>query len=265
MLEICEETLLFPVLKDHVLHKLLWGPHFEDVLQTIAKMCLLAKNNGILLAPELAINLYYFKDLLTSKVSFINYYNDDPLSFSSVEAHLNFSNGLIAQFALELHTAATKAHATKHYQWPSKYDAAALIRRFFVKYCGRDKAKPCAIQKVGLGTHTLSLISMSRIKQQSTSYNVLKYDYSHNIGDEMQGLAAIQFLPHIDEFIARDNMTEALKQTHSEIIMNGWWRHFKPWSLSSSLKTVMTSIHSKGTLPLNTLAKHLNYTVRYVK
>ncbi len=56
------------------------------------------------------------------------------------------------------------------------------------------------------------------------SYGVLKYS-STNIGDEIQSIAAMRFLPDIDEYVHREHICD-FKPIHgrkTKLIMNAWW------------------------------------------
>ena len=60
--------------------------------------------------------------------------------------------------------------------------------------------------------------------EKKYSYGVLKYS-SINIGDEIQSIAAMRFLPDIDEYVHREHICD-FKPVHGEktkIIMNAWW------------------------------------------
>ena len=52
----------------------------------------------------------------------------------------------------------------------------------------------------------------------------LKYDRSDNLGDEIQSLAAEQFLPRLDGLIDRDIELNDVKEP-TFIIFNGWFKH----------------------------------------
>ncbi|MEM9770191.1 MAG: polysaccharide pyruvyl transferase family protein [Cyanobacteria bacterium P01_D01_bin.73] len=53
-------------------------------------------------------------------------------------------------------------------------------------------------------------------------FGVLKYE-SWNLGDDMQSLAARQYLPTIDYYISRDNPSEFKDRGPIKTIMNGWF------------------------------------------
>lgn len=66
-------------------------------------------------------------------------------------------------------------------------------------------------------------------------YGALRYDNSCNLGDNIQTIAAIQYLPSLDFWVDRDSGTTDLKDDGSKgiVIYNGWfnlsyWRFIPP-------------------------------------
>lgn len=59
-----------------------------------------------------------------------------------------------------------------------------------------------------------------------TKFALFEYN-TQNIGDEIQSLAALKFLPKVDYFINRDYINYFVPDTDEEIklIMNGWYTH----------------------------------------
>ncbi|HEP1810079.1 TPA: polysaccharide pyruvyl transferase family protein [Streptococcus suis] len=59
-----------------------------------------------------------------------------------------------------------------------------------------------------------------------TKFALFEYN-TQNIGDEIQSLAALKFLPKVDYFINRDYINYFVPDTDEEIklIMNGWYSH----------------------------------------
>jgi hypothetical protein len=53
-------------------------------------------------------------------------------------------------------------------------------------------------------------------------FGLLKYE-SWNFGDDVQSIAASQYLPHVDFRISRDHLSEVSKWGPMKVIMNGWW------------------------------------------
>jgi hypothetical protein len=58
----------------------------------------------------------------------------------------------------------------------------------------------------------------------SLRYCSLKYSKSDNLGDEIQSLAAEQFLPRVDRFVDRDTELHRISEP-SVVFMNGWFKH----------------------------------------
>ena len=54
----------------------------------------------------------------------------------------------------------------------------------------------------------------------------LKYNFSGNLGDQIQSLAAEQHLPKIDKKFDRDNLRNVNEKEKYLLIMNGWFSHF---------------------------------------
>lgn len=55
-------------------------------------------------------------------------------------------------------------------------------------------------------------------------YYSLKYSRSDNLGDEIQSLAAEQYLPRLDGFVDRDTGLHAISEP-TFIVLNGWFKH----------------------------------------
>ena len=55
-------------------------------------------------------------------------------------------------------------------------------------------------------------------------YCSLKYRHSKNLGDEIQSLAAEQYLPRLDGFVDRDDGLHAVPEP-TFIFLNGWFKH----------------------------------------
>ena len=80
------------------------------------------------------------------------------------------------------------------------------------------------------------------------TYNngISEYDYNYpgnsNIGDSIQSLAALQFLPHVDVIIDRDQLNFCNKKV--KMIMNGWYKIWrKNDEFSKNINPLMVSIH----------------------
>jgi hypothetical protein len=94
-------------------------------------------------------------------------------------------------------------------------------------------------------------------------YAALAYD-TENIGDEIQSLAAMQFLPRVDTFINREWLNAFNPSSDDEyvMIMNGWYCHLpEHWPPSDKIRPLLISIHlsdqksESGRIPCNELLR----------
>lgn len=81
-------------------------------------------------------------------------------------------------------------------------------------------------------------------------YGLLAYDKDaqfFNVGDNIQSLAAKQFLPKVDELIDRDHMA-GYKGGRTKIILNGWFSHNPEyWVPSEDIDPLFVSFHVNNT------------------
>lgn len=77
-------------------------------------------------------------------------------------------------------------------------------------------------------------------------YGLLTYDENkkvYNVGDNVQSLAAKQFLPHVDEFINREKLGD-YHSGKTKLIMNGWFTHnVHNWVPSDDIEPLFVSFH----------------------
>jgi hypothetical protein len=71
-----------------------------------------------------------------------------------------------------------------------------------------------------------------------STFGLLSYENTGNLGDEIQSLASRQFLPRVDYYVQREqlNRFHTPGQSPTRLIMNGWYCH-KPenWPPSPDL------------------------------
>ena len=83
---------------------------------------------------------------------------------------------------------------------------------------------------------------------KKTSYGLMYYKATDNIGDDIQTYAAMKYLPHIDYYIDRENLSCFVpdKKEYVSMIMNGWFIHNKiAWPPSPYIKPLLISMHFK--------------------
>ncbi len=81
-------------------------------------------------------------------------------------------------------------------------------------------------------------------------YGLLKYDENKrffNVGDNIQSLAAKQFLPKVDLYLNREKLAE-YEGDPMTLIMNGWFTHnTHNWVPNEKIKPVFVSFHMNNT------------------
>src|SRR5262245_40248347 len=76
------------------------------------------------------------------------------------------------------------------------------------------------------------------MKYAALSYSTL------NIGDDIQTVAAMRFLPRIDLFIDRDQLDKYCSSEKTIIILNGFFSDFpSAWPPSSSIAPIFAGFH----------------------
>ncbi len=94
-------------------------------------------------------------------------------------------------------------------------------------------------------------------------FGLFSYE-TFNLGDEIQSIAASQFLPAIDVFVDRDRLSSFTSDDGNPIkmIMNGWYSHWpENWPPSKDIVPLLVSMHitqgwsSSGTIPAQVMLK----------
>jgi len=74
-------------------------------------------------------------------------------------------------------------------------------------------------------------------------YGAFAYRESVNLGDPIQTLAAMQFLPRVDYWIDRD-ASHKFRNQKSKVIFNGWFTHHpENWPPAESIQPLFISFH----------------------
>ncbi|HEY0091991.1 MAG TPA: hypothetical protein VGB43_05830, partial [Flavobacterium sp.] len=81
-------------------------------------------------------------------------------------------------------------------------------------------------------------------------YGLLKYDENKrffNVGDNIQSLAAKQYLPRVDSFLSRETLAD-YDGDKIKLIMNGWFTHnVHNWVPSENINPLFVSFHINNT------------------
>ena len=82
------------------------------------------------------------------------------------------------------------------------------------------------------------------------AYGVMKYDFTGNLGDEIQSIASRSFLPHVDVYVDRERLDVFHYTEPVKLIMNGWYMHWpEHWPPSPDVIPLLTSLHINSTNP----------------
>lgn len=74
-------------------------------------------------------------------------------------------------------------------------------------------------------------------------YGLLSYDYTTNLGNEIQSIAARRFLPQIDYYIEHEKL-ERFNDDNVRMIMNGWFVDCPAaWPPSDKIEPLLVSMH----------------------
>lgn len=80
-------------------------------------------------------------------------------------------------------------------------------------------------------------------------YGLMYYKNTDNIGDDIQTYVAMKYLPHVDYYIDRENLSCFIpkEKEYVAMIMNGWFIHNKlAWPPSPYIKPLLISMHFKS-------------------
>lgn len=72
----------------------------------------------------------------------------------------------------------------------------------------------------------------------------MSYDYTINLGNEIQSIAARRFLPKIDYYVDHERLNSFDEDTDVKLIMNGWYLDcLKAWPPSNNIDPLLVSMH----------------------
>ena len=75
-------------------------------------------------------------------------------------------------------------------------------------------------------------------------FGLMKYDYTTNLGNEIQSIAARRFLPEIDCYVDHEKLNLFESDEKVKLIMNGWYLDcLKSWPPSDSIDPLLISMH----------------------
>lgn len=80
--------------------------------------------------------------------------------------------------------------------------------------------------------------------RDNMKYGLMSYDYTINLGNDIQSIAARRFLPKIDYYIDHEKLNLFRSQEKVKMIMNGWYLDcLKSWPPSEDIDPLLISMH----------------------
>ncbi|MBN8875078.1 MAG: hypothetical protein J0H67_19750, partial [Rhodospirillales bacterium] len=77
-------------------------------------------------------------------------------------------------------------------------------------------------------------------------FGLFSYTDTHNLGDEIQSIAARQFLPRVDYYLDREHLSTFFppKGESVALIMNAWYSHHpENWPPSEIVVPLLIAMH----------------------
>lgn len=94
----------------------------------------------------------------------------------------------------------------------------------------------------------------------SEQYYGLLCNSSINIGDEIQSVAAMRFLPKIDKYVHRERIDKYKSNKKTKLIMNAWWtQRISAFPPSDDIEPLLISMHFRRLIRNSTPPQYLNY------
>jgi len=95
------------------------------------------------------------------------------------------------------------------------------------------------------------------------SFGLLTYS-TRNLGDDIQSLAAAQYLPHIDHYINRDRLSEVAYKHDIHMICNGWFLEYPfDWPPPPNIHPLFISFHIADKQHVSSVLTHPVLTQYY--
>lgn len=283
---------------DHILAKLLSVHHYEDALQVAMQLIALWTHGGLLLSIGSKLSQENISP------SYLSSSGKGLLLFTDSNGNIarqGIGGGLHGVLASKRHTIiiALMTEMLKAYHWsdpngPPYVSANWPVQLNRTKLC--DQSNGCrnaTVNMSGGGVLTIDLKSSVIDKgfpsrhfgtlsyQARRSYLKSMLNYGMNIGDEMQGLAGIQFIPRIDAFVERDrldvvnviasknfsttckvNSTSAARpaQVPTTVFFNAWWgTKTWVWPPPGQLEPIFVAMHLNSKKVQDDVASYKEY------
>ena len=258
--------------RHHVLAKVMGGPKYETHLQVAMQLAALWKHGGIVYEPGVSTPGAQAGDWIGTSTGTI----DDAvesrrglLAVSSSHPQADFVKDMLTALVGEYPAfdGYDESYNYDRTKWPFHLSFEPML----------DVARRKGLRIVHI--EQVAMLHMSDETRYAPfsfyrrqAYLISTHNHGMNIGDEMQQLAGLQFMPHVSEFVERDDLSESWGEggtvqhggtgNSTIIFANAWYdKTAKTWPPPPHLNPVYLSMHFEDdALPLKSSSlKSLTY------
>ena len=244
---LCQDTPLQTFVLHHAFYKVVLEQHFQPILQLVTGLCYLYKNTARLINPNMDLDFHgLLKNPKSSALPHLIFSQNRELVFgSSLIIHSEELRVLMEEVMTSLDTLPSPLHKIPPVQGASGLLSLASLSRNFTLLSASTDPLQGAQEDTG-ALHYFAFTEKYHAKGTCRGF------CATNVGNEMQSLASIQYLPEISSWVDHTQMANhSARPPHSAtlVIPNAWWGPAHPtfprWSLpiSPSIHPVLVSIH----------------------
>ena len=241
--ELARETPVEQWIQEHVIHKIMSAHHYELQLQIVMQLLALYKYDGSILGSTF---LKMKKAAVVgSKTECLPTIHQTGLVGAALDK--KYLKQLLENFNLQ----AYPESATDTDKWPVAIDWRKVFSPLSCShYVGRRD-----------DLNDLPLLVSRNLKYGTLSYNKRREallamgNAGMNLGDEMQGLAGLQFLPYMDALVERDDLASVFPtqdlatpmRNKTLVFLNAWYgSSTKTWPPPRHLDPVLVAVHTES-------------------
>lgn len=241
--ELARDTPVEQWILEHVLHKILSAHYYELQLQIVMQLLALYKYDGSILGSTFS---------KTKKAAVVGSKSEcSPTIHQTGLAGASLDKNDLKKVFENFNLQAYPESATDTDKWPVAIDWQKVFSPLSCSlYVGKkDDLK-----------HRPSLVSRN-LKYGTLSYNKRREallamgNPGMNLGDEMQGLAGLQFLPYMDALVERDDLAlvfptqDLVKPMRNKtlVFLNAWYgSSTRTWPPPRHLDPVLVAVHTES-------------------
>ena len=230
----------------HPLYKVLAGVEFEDHLQIVVQLGILWKYGGIYIDPRIRVTGE--NQVLTNSTV----YHNGWISASSAQSSSDFDISCFPKHHQFIETLSERfASGYKEGLNETRvfvFNFNRIFETTFSHYCKQNSLNSICHNPIALRYvkqyQNKSLVAL-RHHFGTFSYAMrVKKRQVGNLGDEIQSISGMQFLPFVDNFLERDQMSLLTEREPVTAFFNAWYGDLDAdWPPPSNIQPIMTSIH----------------------